>query len=550
MKYLTFTIENYKAISKVVIDIDKNRLLPLIGANESGKTSILQAIYAFDYSNDKESGGKHLKGIRNLYQPTNRNDAVITAKVKIDKDELRALFSDEEIEDCPELLSMRELNITRFLPHNEENHVPVYEIQEIESQNEDAIAKKIVNHLPYIIYNDDFNQRPTTIIPIPAKEDAILADWLGIYERACISADTSLFELATSKDKNVIKSSLSDVASEINDMLIKEWERLFSNKGERLEINLQIEDSELSVQIIERINGRDRYFDITDRSKGFLWFFNFVMKIRYNPKGTGNTSDVIYLLDEPGSFLHAAAQERLCKMLKSISRKDGEVIYCTHSHHLLNPTYIIPKSIFLVRKNNSGEVSLTRAIDEPGLMTKKNSELQPIFEALDVADWDFFPCEKTVVLVEGIYDKYAIDFFCGRVSGTVIYPGTSASSILERIPQFIALDKKYLAIWDNDEEGIKNFEVAKRKLGQHELRHMYLLPLFNRKRRVRMETFVGKDALKVMKRELELPENSTYEKTLLSTVGIDERKRKAILSKMSSGTIERFENLKIRMLNP
>lgn len=350
MKYLTFTIDNYKAIKHVEIEIDKNRLLPLIGANESGKTSILQAIFAFDYSNDKENEGKHLKGIRNLYKPTNHDDAAITAVIKLDKDELRAIFSDAEVENCPELIGMRELSITRHLPHDESTEEPYYSIQEISASNDDELAKKIVNKLPYIIYNDDFNQRPTTTISIPDKDEAVLADWLGIYERACLNAGTSLFELAESTDRNIIQSSLSDVAGEINEMLIKEWDRLFSNKGENLEISLQIEGNKLNVKIVEKINGRDRFFDITDRSKGFLWFFNFVMKIRYNPKGTGNTSDVIYLLDEPGSYLHSAAQERLCKMLKSISRNDGEVIYCTHSHHLLNPSYIVPKSIFLVSK--------------------------------------------------------------------------------------------------------------------------------------------------------------------------------------------------------
>ena len=58
--------------------------------------------------------------------------------------------------------------------------------------------------------------------------------------------------------------------------------------------------------------GDDHYFFVMDRSKGFYWFFNFVMKLEFNPKVVENSDvDAIYLLDEPGSYLHATAQSKL-----------------------------------------------------------------------------------------------------------------------------------------------------------------------------------------------------------------------------------------------
>jgi len=42
MKYNKFIIKNYRAIEDPIeINIKKNKLVPLIGANESGKTIIL-----------------------------------------------------------------------------------------------------------------------------------------------------------------------------------------------------------------------------------------------------------------------------------------------------------------------------------------------------------------------------------------------------------------------------------------------------------------------------------------------------------------------------
>ncbi len=61
MKYKKFIIDNYRGIDgPLSIDIDRDTLIPIIGVNESGKTTILHAILAFDHINDKQNGGLHI----------------------------------------------------------------------------------------------------------------------------------------------------------------------------------------------------------------------------------------------------------------------------------------------------------------------------------------------------------------------------------------------------------------------------------------------------------------------------------------------------------
>lgn len=67
MKYTKFLIQGYKAIEKVTVVVGKNNLIPIIGVNESGKTSILEAILAFDKSKDAVNGGRHL-AYKNRYE--------------------------------------------------------------------------------------------------------------------------------------------------------------------------------------------------------------------------------------------------------------------------------------------------------------------------------------------------------------------------------------------------------------------------------------------------------------------------------------------------
>jgi len=66
MKYLRFKIYNYRAIESAEIAVS-NSLIPIIGINESGKTTILLAVLAFDKNKDKYNKGEHLE-YKNKYK--------------------------------------------------------------------------------------------------------------------------------------------------------------------------------------------------------------------------------------------------------------------------------------------------------------------------------------------------------------------------------------------------------------------------------------------------------------------------------------------------
>ncbi len=69
MRYKSFEIRNYKAIENININLEDQNLYPIIGLNESGKSSILQAIFAFDCHNDKFYNGEYrdYKRIKNRF---------------------------------------------------------------------------------------------------------------------------------------------------------------------------------------------------------------------------------------------------------------------------------------------------------------------------------------------------------------------------------------------------------------------------------------------------------------------------------------------------
>jgi len=71
-----------------------------------------------------------------------------------------------------------------------------------------------------------------------------------------------------------------------------------------------------------------------DRSRGFVWFFSFLVLFSQVRKSYGK--DVIILLDEPGLSLHARAQADLLRYIDERLKQDYQVIYTTHSPFMVD----------------------------------------------------------------------------------------------------------------------------------------------------------------------------------------------------------------------
>ena len=95
MKYTGFEITNFKGIKEATIEFNENKILTLVGLNESGKTTILNAISLF-HSIIKEAQPT-IEDLRD-FRPKGiafSGKIIIKSKIKleeIDKKELRKLY--------------------------------------------------------------------------------------------------------------------------------------------------------------------------------------------------------------------------------------------------------------------------------------------------------------------------------------------------------------------------------------------------------------------------------------------------------------------------
>jgi len=583
MKYKRFIIENYKGITNAVeIDVEKSPLIPLIGINECGKTTVLNAIFAFDYMNDWQNDTYgQLNDIINLYKITN-DDCSLSAIIELNKKDLKkSLKTGLQMPDANAEDKLRgfddknefEIMITREIKYTDgifqSNYSISPEIPFRTQTYENTLCMNIIERMPYILYFDDFREIfPDEIEVTPDNQNI---GWLPIIQELFLQTNESfsIYELKNIEDRRR-KAILSQVKRKLNNTLTSQWSNFRLENKDALEIDIdfvikkvkitvnttvkqpdgtniikpieqEVDKHILKFDIIERdSNGNEHFFYVKNRSKGFFWFFNFVMKLEFNPDKSGDQDNALYLLDEPGSYLHPYAQTKLCKKLKELS-KDNVVIYCTHSHYLLNPETIPLNQIQIVGKNNSGDISLKAYYQVRGTRkTAHETAFRTINEALYIKPFDLDINNKSVLIVEGIYDYYAFSLF--KESRNIgILPGKGADSLVYLISSMIAFDVNFKVLWDNDPAGSMGYEKAQKYFGiEMSKNHFFLLPTLNGRKTVLQNLFNPND-IALISSELQLPDETSFDKKISSLFFNNNKNR--ILKKFSQKTKDNFESV-------
>lgn len=510
MKIIEYRIRNYKAVKDTSIKLNYS-LNPIIGVNESGKTTILSAILAFDKNRDKVNSGNHLE-YKNKYSTGATKDSKITATLILDKDELKDLKKSlnlkSETPDYEHLLKITDKTpfiLTRELSSPEKEYTLEDDI--FSDNNKKNIINFLLKNLPYILYFDDFTDRvPEEIV---FKEDykntGKLAfsknrEWqeiiVEIFRRAEVEGIDddknplkSFFHLTDKDQKDDILSDIEDV---LNKEIIDEWKRIkksgfknFADDSDNLSLELKCEDNIFTFKVRDKSNKeKKRTFNVSERSKGFQWFFNYMIKLKFNPRYKVKKENSIFLLDEPGSYLHSSAQSELLKELKSVSEKNT-IVYCTHSQYLLNPKTIKLGSIKIAEKENS-----TINLIEYGRYKSKDDRgaLSTVYQALNVNFTNDFVGK--IVITEGITDFYFFELLKKYAklfkNEFKIIAGAGSGNSTNLISVGLSFSENFVVLFDND-EGAKALKKYKKEFGDNIMNHFHL---YDSTKRFALEDFL------------------------------------------------------------
>ena len=212
------------------------------------------------------------------------------------------------------------------------------------------------------------------------------------------------------------------------------------------------------------IEENNSLYYVDERSLGFKWFFVFYLVTKY--KATTTSQNVVFLLDEPASNLHASAQAKLLECLEELS-ESSTIIYTTHSHHMINPkwlenTYVVRNAGFdfntAVAEYTPQQTNITieRYRSFADANPTQSHYFQPILDALDYKPSQLEMVED-VVMVEGKNDFYSLSYMQMVLNQTRLHlmPGTGSGNLDEVIRLYIGWAKNFIVLLDSDAAGHK-----------------------------------------------------------------------------------------------
>ena len=273
-----------------------------------------------------------------------------------------------------------------------------------------------------------------------AANPAQLTDEDQTVLRLLEMADVDLTDLTASTGYEAAKARLESLSNSITDQVFKFWTQ---NKQLDVEIDIRPDPADLDARfqtgpnLYVRIKNRRHRVTVpfNQRSKGFIWFFSFLVWFD-SVRAEKSNAPIILLLDEPGLSLHALAQADLLRYIDDVSERH-QVLYTTHS-----PFMVHGDRLHQVRLVEDREKVGTVVTDN--VMGSDSKTLFPLQAALGYTVAQNLFISPRNLLVEGpadlIYLKYmsAQCEAAGRVSlredVTVVPVGG-----LDKVATFIAL---------------------------------------------------------------------------------------------------------------
>jgi AAA ATPase-like protein len=505
MRHTRIHITNYRGIASVELSFDKpprSNVFTLVGLNESGKTTILEAINFFNKREDLDpldlpgyatrdvhelipismrSNFNERISVQMFFECDEEDEHVIAKAIRdqhgITLSRLIGSFSIEQSYQFKNSVVIAGQPKNTWYISLEGKKKGQRSPRELAGADWQAAVATIRERLPSILYFPNFLfELPDRIYLEPVDTDsekhafyrAVLQDVLD-----AIGEHTNLTDhvLARAKrgslhEKRSLESVLLKMGSHITTTVFSSWDRIFRRPTGRKEIIIDIDKDEVGWFVQLRLKDGSDLYSISERSLGFRWFFAFLLLTQYRGFRKNGPRGTLFLFDEPASNLHPSAQGQL---LSSFGRfpSHATIVYTTHSHHMVNPDWL--EGTFVVKNEGvdySGDedytarqtlITLHKYRTFAAAHPNQATYFQPV---LDVLAYQPSKLENVpeVVMVEGKNDYYTLRFVRDQLALTgqiYLLPGTGAGSLEVPIRLYVAWGRSFVVLLDSDKEGRK-----------------------------------------------------------------------------------------------
>ncbi|WP_170932741.1 AAA family ATPase [Desulfosporosinus sp. FKB] len=513
----TLRIENYKCIE----DSGEFTIEPvtcLVGKNESGKSSLLEALYKLnpvDLSQDKfdieeyprrflsefeegllvdrsnvlntqwELTDKEVEQIEqvlgrgSLLSPTivilKGYDNEYILKIEINQQSvinyyleqcgIEEMPVDGNFEDVKALINHLEQIQGR---NDEQDKLFQMLIKIFPDRSVSEVANKLlIEYIPKILYFSQYQTLPGQVqyeqfIQKRSQNQLNTQEktFVALLYLAGVTPET--FSSATKAERLIAK--LESTSNRISKQIFEYWSQ---NKDLSVQIRFDVgrpndpppfnTGNILRTRIYNKRHEVSVNFD--ERSSGFIWFFSFLAWFSHIQNVYGD--NLLLLLDEPGLNLHAKAQSDLLRFIKEKLLPKYQVIYTTHSPFMIDAENILSVRTVEDLSSIEGEVLGTKVGDH--VLATDSDTIFPLQAALGYDITQTLFVGKNTLLVEGPSDLLYIRWFTTQLKkrnreGLDPRWTVAPAGGVDKISSFVALfggNKLHVAVLTDYAEGDK-----------------------------------------------------------------------------------------------
>ena len=459
MKLKSVTVHEYKSIeSRQKISIEDDVTI-LVGMNESGKTSILEAVAKTNYFQEDDdfkfdATHDYPRRKKKALDKSGDNPKAVTCEYTIDHEDQAVIekalgaevfggdaYSVTTFYDNSRTINIGAVDRKRFLENKTRDKgiyskelvnklMPVMTLNDLDAviqeyKDEDKIAGletlrsfyskstnwscPICQYLacsillplrPKFLYYDEYYALPSRISIEKLRGEELEGEDQKTAKALFELADINIDDLLQSDEFENYVAELEATEATISDVLFEYWK---TNKN--LEIVFKIDkrdktDANNNRRIVEhildiRVKNTRAHVSLPLRNRSKGFNWFFSCIVWFLKVQEDKDSSYVLLLDEPGLNLHAAAQADLLRFIGDLS-KDYQIVYTTHSP-------------FMVQSEHLNKVRTVLETDEGTLVSdsvheKDPNTLFPLQAALGYNIAQNLFISNNNLLVEGISD--------------------------------------------------------------------------------------------------------------------------------------------------
>lgn len=485
MKLIAFKVDNFRSIATTGwLPFSLDGVTALVGQNESGKSAILDALHAAFGSTATASSDDF---------PRSGGLSGAALRVSLTMEEWSAICA-ELPGDCAaaveEALKGRRENlvfISRLLQKPEGDSRRIFRLENDvlklvdaaisksmqassgeESKDEaksfisatrQTLIKTLWKKIPlFVLFREEDSYLPNTV-----DIDEVKKEWLegSQHEGAdnfLLSAGVDLEDLLVENDRDRA-SSLSTGVRVINKSLADYWRQVLGQRGKiKIEVDfLRHPPSHARAGAaylrfwISEADGEKLH--PSQRSKGTRWYVAFFLHLMASQK---DGDPIVLLLDEPGAYLHATAQEDVLRLVETLG-DTIPVLYSTHSPYLIDHKRI--DRILAVERDADNEDSNTIVRTGLALAASSQLTLAPVLAVMgtDLSTQQLIQRRGNILLEENSAYFYfsAFVILTGKGKGLSLIACNGADNIRVVADLLIAWRLDFKAALDDDEKGKK-----------------------------------------------------------------------------------------------